>query len=73
MTRLPSLRPKQVASALKRAGFKKTHQAGSHLRLKHADGREVVIPMHNKELKRGTLMAIVKQASFTADEFQKLL
>lgn len=73
MSRVPSLRPNQVASALKRAGFEKTHQVGSHLRLKHPDGREVVVPMHNKELKRGTLMAIVKQAGFTADEFTEWL
>lgn len=73
MSRLPSLRPRQVVSALKRAGFEETGQVGSHLHLEHPDGREVIVPIHSRELKRGTLTAIVKQAGFTTDEFRALL
>lgn len=41
--------------------------------LAHPDGREVVVAMHARELKRGTLVAIVKQAGFTQEEFQRFL
>ena len=73
MSRLPSLRPRAVVSALERDGFQKILQEGSHLHLQHGDGREVVVPMHARELKRGTLLAIVKQAGYTAETFQELL
>lgn len=73
MSRLPSLRPRQVVKALERAGFKQAGQTGSHLHLEHPDGRDVIVPMHAKDLRRGTLMAIVKRAGYSADEFKELL
>ena len=73
MSRLPSLRPRQVVAVLKKAGFEETRQSGSHLHLAHPNGREVVIPIHAKDLKRGTLLAIIKQAGYSAEEFQQLL
>lgn len=56
MSRLPSLTPREVVAALKRTGFIETHQKGSHKFL-HCDARNVtaVVPMHTKELARGTL------------------
>lgn len=33
----------------------------------------VTVPYHNRDLKRGTLQSIVKQAGFTNEEFLKLL
>ena len=75
MTRLPSLTPTKVVAALKRAGFvvMPGRGRGSHSVLARPDGREVVIAMHPREMKRGTLTAIIKQAGFTQDEFRKLL
>lgn len=75
MTRLPSLTPSELVAALKRAGFSlmQDRGRGSHSILAHPDGREVVVAMHARELKRGTLVAIVKQAGFTQDEFQRFL
>jgi predicted RNA binding protein YcfA (HicA-like mRNA interferase family) len=75
MTRLPSLTPSQLVAALKRAGFSliPDRGRGSHSILTHPDGREVVVAMHARELKRGTLVAIVKQAGFTQEQFQRFL
>ena len=75
MTRLPSLTPTKVVAALKHAGFvvMPGRGRGSHSVLAHPDGREVVIAMHAREMKRGTLTALIKQAGFTQDEFQELL
>lgn len=47
-------------------------QRGSHVKVRHADGRTVIVPMH-RELARGTLRSILRQADFSADEFRELL
>lgn len=75
MTRLPFLTPSELVAALKRVGFSliPDRGRGSHSVLAHPDGREVVVAMHARELKRGTLVAIVKQAGFTQEEFQHFL
>ncbi len=73
--RLPSLKPREVLHALKRAGFFVHHISGSHYILKHPDhpARRVTLPFHNKDLKRGTLLAIIDEADLTADGFMKFL
>lgn len=71
--RVPSLRPKAVIRALGRAGFKVEHHSGSHAVLRHPDGRRTLVAVHSKELKRGTLLGIIKQAGYTVEEFLKLL
>ncbi len=73
--RLPSLTSRQVLKALKRAGFAVHHQRGSHTTLKRAGDppRRVTVPVHGRELQRGTLMAIIKQAGMTREEFLSCL
>lgn len=39
MTRLPRLKGKEIVGALERAGFQIERTRGSHIFLKHADGR----------------------------------
>ncbi|PYS40445.1 MAG: toxin-antitoxin system, toxin component, HicA family protein [Acidobacteria bacterium] len=48
---------------------------GSHYILKHPSKPtlRVTVPFHNRDLKRGTLQSIVKQAGFTDEEFLELL
>lgn len=45
MTRLPSLTPRQVVAALKKAGFEERRRRGSHLFLWRPD-REVVAAVY---------------------------
>lgn len=73
MGRLPSLTPREVIAALKRAGFEQVRQHGSHVILLHQDGRETVVPVHPGDIRRGTLSAILKQAKLSQDEFRGLL
>lgn len=74
MSRLPACTPAEVERALRRAGFVLDHTKGSHRYYRHPDRPGLVtIAFHAKTLKRGTLMAIVKHAGFTPDEFRKLL
>jgi predicted RNA binding protein YcfA (HicA-like mRNA interferase family) len=73
--RLPSLRPRDVIRALQRAGFVVARTSGSHCRLIHQSdaSRKVTVPIHNEDLKRGTLRGIIAQAGFTVAEFVALL
>ena len=61
--------------ALQRAGFFVHHSTGSHHILKHPDRTElrVTVAMHNKDLKRKTLLSIIEQAGYTPEGFIKLL
>ena len=74
MTRLPTLTPAKVVAALKRGGFLEHHQKGSHLYLWHPKRERMTsVPMHAKDLPRGTMRAIIKQAGLTDEEFRELL
>ncbi|HBB98720.1 MAG TPA: hypothetical protein DC054_25335 [Blastocatellia bacterium] len=72
---LPVVRPRELIRALERAGFFIHRVSGSHYILKHPTRLtlRVTVPFHNRDLKRGTLQSIVKQAGFTNEEFLKLL
>ena len=74
MSKLPSLRPRQVMNALRHAGFRFDHQTGSHA-IYEKPGHPLIItvPMHNKDLKKGTLHSIIKQTGLSAGEFIKLI
>jgi predicted RNA binding protein YcfA (HicA-like mRNA interferase family) len=54
---LPSLSGSEVIDALRRAGFESVRTKGSHHKLRSADGRGVIVPLH-RELARGTLRSI---------------
>jgi predicted RNA binding protein YcfA (HicA-like mRNA interferase family) len=73
--RLPSLTAREVVRALEKAGFVLTRTSGSHARLVNAADpkRQVTVPMHAGDVKRGTLRAIVGQAGFSVSEFIALL
>jgi predicted RNA binding protein YcfA (HicA-like mRNA interferase family) len=72
MPKLPGLKPRQVVSALEKAGFYTVRQRGSHLQLKKGN-LLVTVPMHSGDLKPGTLRSIIRQARMSVDEFMKLL
>ncbi|MGO8863653.1 MAG: type II toxin-antitoxin system HicA family toxin [Acidimicrobiales bacterium] len=53
-------------------GFVRVSRRGSHVTLRHDDGRVAIVPLH-KELARGTLRSVVRQAGISPDEFAALL
>jgi len=75
MSQLPSLKPYQVLKALQKAGFYVHHQTGSHVILKDTEDlqKRITLPMHNKDLKKGTLKSILKQVGISKEQFKKLL
>jgi predicted RNA binding protein YcfA (HicA-like mRNA interferase family) len=73
---LPSVSGNRVVRALTRAGFVLDRIAGSHHVLAHRTDptRTVTVPVHSgRDLKPGTLRAIIRQAGFTVEEFKELL
>ena len=67
MPELPVCSGGEVIRALERLGFRVVRQRGSHVMLrKGMDG--CVVPLH-RELKRGTLSGILRQAGVGAAEF----
>jgi predicted RNA binding protein YcfA (HicA-like mRNA interferase family) len=74
MTRLPRLKGKEVVRALKRAGFDVLRTRGSHVFLKHPDGRATTVPIHSREIiGAGLMAAILRDVEMNAEEFSKLL
>jgi predicted RNA binding protein YcfA (HicA-like mRNA interferase family) len=74
MPKLPAVKSKNLVKALKSIGFLEHRQKStSHLVMKHKDGRRTVVPVSNKEIPKGTLLAILKNIQVTKDELVKLL
>jgi predicted RNA binding protein YcfA (HicA-like mRNA interferase family) len=74
MVGLPILSGKEVVKALSKIGFELIRQRGSHMILrKQTDKEKNTVPVPNhKELAKGTLNSIIKQAGLTQDEFLDL-
>ena len=73
MTRLPRLKGKEVVRILGRIGFQVVRTRGSHVFLRHEDGRVTTVPVHSGEtLGRGLLRSILRDVEMTVDELLKL-
>lgn len=68
-SKIPVLPPSKVISTLKKFGFEKISQKGSHAKYKNFDtGKIYIIPMHY-EVAKGTLKSILEQADIELDLF----
>lgn len=71
--RLPVVSGAQLIRALQRLGWQVARQRGSHVRLRHPDRRTfLVVPLH-RELKRGTLRGILRDAGIDVEELREQL
>jgi len=71
---LPSVTGREVVKALVAVGFHQISVKGSHLKMAHPDGRRTIVPIHgSRDLPRGTVASILRQAGLTAAEFAALL
>ena len=74
MSKLPVLKPTDLVRLLERLGFQRIRQKGSHLYLRHPDGRATVVPMHKGEdLPPGLLRSILQDIELSREEFLDLL
>jgi len=70
---LPVISGAQLIRVLERLGWEVVRQRGSHVRLRHPDRRTfLVVPFH-RELKRGTLRGILRDAGLDVDELRRQL
>lgn len=74
MIALPVLSGRELIRALEKAGFEVDRQKGSHIVLRNVDPphRRLTVPDH-REIKKGTLRAILRQAGMTLEELAELL
>ena len=72
MHKFPILKPRQVISALEKAGFRQVRQRGSHVQFKRGN-LLVTVPIHPGDLSPHVLRSILRQGQMTQEEFFALL
>lgn len=70
--RLPVLSGDDFATIVARIGFSLDRTEGSHMILIGPTGRRLSVPRH-RELGRGLLRALIRDAGLTRDEFLRLV
>jgi predicted RNA binding protein YcfA (HicA-like mRNA interferase family) len=74
MPKLPSLTPQKIIKVLEKKGFVLDRIKGSHHIYYHLETkRRVVVPLHKRDLPKGTLLEIIKQAGISKEELKDLL
>jgi predicted RNA binding protein YcfA (HicA-like mRNA interferase family) len=74
MSKLPILSGKELCKLLQLIGYIFDHQTGSHIILRNDSYpfRRLTVPNH-KEISKGTLRNIIREAGLTLDEFMDLI
>lgn len=66
----PVLKAREVIQILQGLGFEKVRQRGSHVRLRHADGRVTTVPVHGgRDISPTLLRRIARDVGLTVREF----
>jgi predicted RNA binding protein YcfA (HicA-like mRNA interferase family) len=74
MPKLPSLTPQKIIKVLEKKGFVLDRVKGSHHIYYHPEmKRRVIVPLHKRDLPKGTLLEILKQADISKEELGTLL
>lgn len=69
--RFPICSANDVIRVLRRNGFLKVGQRGSHQKWRHADGRQVIVADHgSKPIPIVTLKSIIEGAQLSIEEFR---
>lgn len=73
MPRLPVISGRQAMAAFQRAGFEVKRQRASHIIMSKPDSPATLSIPDHRELKRGTLRALIRKAGLTIEQFEQLL
>jgi len=74
MDKIKHLPANKVIKALEKIGFQQIRQKGSHLFMRHPDGRTTIITVHpGEEIGKGMIRKIIKDAKITRDEWLNLI
>ena len=70
MPNIPVLKPREVVSILQTLGFERVRQRGSHIQIRHADGRGTTVPMHRgRDISPALLRQIARDIGLSIDAF----
>jgi predicted RNA binding protein YcfA (HicA-like mRNA interferase family) len=72
MSRLPACSGQDAVRVFRKLGYQVDHQTGSHIILRHPQMRRLTVPNH-RELAKGTLRALIREAGITKEGFASLL
>ena len=72
MSRLPVCSGQDAIRVFQKLGYEVDHQTGSHIILRHPQTRRLTVPNH-RELAKGILRALIREAGLTKEEFINLL
>lgn len=74
MPKLPTFTYQKLIRVLEKSGFQIDHTTGSHfIFYNKINKKRVTVPFHRKELPKGTLMSILKEAGISREELLRLL
>jgi len=73
MPKLPAVGPKRFVKLILKLGFRYSHAKGSYQYYIDEGKRIVCVAMHNRDIPKGTLFAMVKDIGLTKEEFASLL
>ncbi len=65
----PAVKPREVIRFLEQKGFVLDHASGSHfISYQPLSKRRAAVPRHNRDLPKGTLLSLLREAGFTRHE-----
>ena len=74
MPKLPVLTPRKIIRILKSNGFVLERTKGSHQIYYNPElKKRAVVPVHRKDIPKGTLLEILRQAGFSKEELAEEL
>ena len=74
MDKIKPLPAKKVIKALEKIGFREIRQKGSHLFMRHPDGRTTLITIHpSEDIGKGLIRKVISDAKVTRDEWLELI
>jgi predicted RNA binding protein YcfA (HicA-like mRNA interferase family) len=69
MPKLPAVKPREIIRFLERHGFVLDHVSGSHFIYYHFESKHrAVVPQHNRDIPKGTLLSLLREAGFTRED-----
>jgi predicted RNA binding protein YcfA (HicA-like mRNA interferase family) len=68
MPKLPVVTPQKLIKVLEVFGFLHVFGSGSHKVMKHKNGRRTTVPMHGKDIPKGTLLAILRDIEISKED-----
>ncbi len=72
LQKYPTCTSDEVVKILNKMGFSTLSQKGSHKKLSNGK-KKLIVPMHKKDLKKGTLKGILEQGNIDLEEFKKYI